>query len=138
MFSGQVRSSQKDEEQYDPRKRDPQFAYAGTSLLYELVRIDLLYEGSSLNDTIHSCLSLTITILRFPCMPDSFSRLHHSPQVLICRSTRYLISLIDLFTRTPRSLARKVPVRCSLQLAKSMEQAGLLSSGEKRLIPSDL
>lgn len=69
------------EEAYDPRKRDPQYAHASASPLYELVSSKShAHTLFRLILTLSSFLCCTTTIQRYHCMPASYSSLNRSLQ----------------------------------------------------------
>lgn len=116
-------------EDYDPRKRDPQFARASASPLYELVR-RFLQVLPVIDPVVCSFRSFIITTPPFPFMPVSCSNHTPSPRAQISHSTRSPISLIALYTKIQKSLNQRAQVPCSPLLAQPM--ASVSSESEVR------
>jgi hypothetical protein len=111
-------------EVYDPRKRDPQFAHASSSPLWELVRSLVIFTLIYFQPLCPRPLYCTTIIPQSPCTPASSSPHSPSQQAPTFHSTPFRISLTDSFTRIRSNLSRtrmaqergkrRVQVRCNL------------------------
>lgn len=120
-------SENPDAEAYDPRKRDPQFAHASSSPLWELVGYSPLSSHSKTEKFPYRPHCSTITTPQFHCTRGSSSPPSHSPPAPISHRTHSPISSIGSCTRIPKSSrrprmrwargSRKEPAPCNLQRA---------------------
>jgi hypothetical protein len=114
------------EDSYDARKRDPQFAHASSSPLWELVSIVFLFSFVPSNTWfIFRHLSSTITTPQSRYMLVNFCLRNHSQPPQISLKTHFLTSSTGSYTRTLNKSklgiqrAGKVLARCNRRRALS-------------------
>lgn len=110
--------TKEDSESYDARKRDPQFAHASSSPLWELVILYLSFKTLNLCPLYISYPSSTITTLQSRCMPVNFCRPNHSQPPQISLKIHCPTFSIDSSTRTLNKSKMGIPQEAEKVLAQ--------------------